>query len=86
MTQTYSVVEEEKCYLHFYNTETDKEETDIYVTYVWRNGQSLDLMDHEASCEGQYYLLSQDEIYSLLQPGDVVENNYCHGLYLVVFE
>ena len=78
MTQTYS-------YLHFYDVDSNQE-TDIYVTRVWRNGQILDIQDHEASCEGRYYILSQDEIYSLLQPGDVVENNYCHGQYNVVFE
>ena len=80
MTQTYS-------YLHFYNTETGKEETDIFVTYVRRNGQELDIEDHTLSGDtGNHYTLSQDEIYHLLQPGDVVENNYCHGLYRVVFE
>ena len=79
MTQTY-------CYLHFYSVDTDQEETDIYVTRAWRGSQDLDLEDHTLSHDGQHYILSQEEVYSLLQPGDVVENNYCHGLYRVVFE
>ena len=82
MTQTYSVVG----YLHFYSVDTDQEETDVLVTRAWRGSQDLDLSDHTLSHDGRHYILSQEEIYSRLQPGDVVENNYCHGLYRVVFE
>ena len=81
MTQTYSTN-----YLHFYSVDTDQEETDVLVTRAWRGSQELDLEDASQSSVGNHYTLSQEEVYSLLQAGDVVENNYCHGLYRVVFE
>ena len=84
--KTHSVVED-RSYLHFYSVDTNQEETDVYVTRVWRGSQELDIEDHTLSGDtGNHYILSQDEIYSMLQPGDVIEDNYCHGQYNVVFE
>ena len=69
-------------YLKFYSStgEVCKKE-DILITSVVRNG-------HIVSIEGEKegYCLKQEEICELLQPGDMVEDNYCHGWYTVVFE
>ena len=69
-------------YLKFYSSTGEVcEKEDILITCVVRNG-------HIVSIEGekQGYCLDQQEIYPLLQPGDMVEENYCHGWYTVVFE
>ena len=69
-------------YLKFYShTGEVCEKENILITFVMRNG-------HEVSIEGekQGSCLKQEEIYKLLQPGDRVEENYCHGWYTVVFE
>ena len=69
-------------YLKFYSSTGEVfEKENILITFVMRNG-------HEVSIDGerQGYSLKQEEIYPLLQPGDMVEENYCHGWYTVVFE
>ena len=70
-------------YLKFYSStgEVCEKKEDFLITCVVRNG-------HIVSIEGekQGSCLDQQEIYLLLQPGDMVEENYCHGWYTVVFE
>ena len=69
-------------YLKFYSSTGEVfEKENVLITFVMRNG-------HEVSIEGENpgYCLKQEEIHLLLQPGDLVEDNYCHGWYTVVFE
>ena len=69
-------------YLKFYSSTGEVfEKEDVLITCVVRNG-------HIVSIEGEKSgsCLKQEQIYLLLQPGDMVEDNYCHGWYTVVFE
>lgn len=57
------------------------EKEDVLITFVIRNGHVVSIDGLEpGSC------LDQQEIHLLLEPGDLVQENYCHGWYTVVFE
>ena len=53
---------------------------DLYITGIVRNGFILDLENPQRPG----YFRPESEILALLKEGDVVENNYCHGMYQVV--
>ena len=52
----------------------------FYITQVWRNGSKIDIEDPKRAG----YLLPAEDILSLLEVGDELEENYCHGMYRVV--
>ncbi len=58
----------------------DTELVDFYITSLWRNGSEIDLEDPLRPG----YFKPEHEILSLLREGDKIEENYCHGMYLVV--
>ena len=53
---------------------------DLYITRLWREGSEIDLEDKKR----QGYFKPEEVILSMLKKGDVVEENYCHGLYKVL--
>ena len=53
---------------------------DLYITRMWREGSEIDLEDPKRPG----YFKPESEILSLLKEGDKIEENYCHGMYLVV--
>ena len=58
--------------------EGDIVEVDIlYITRVSRGGKDLDLSD----AKKWGYLRSQQEIRGIIEAGDYIEDNYCHGVY-----
>ena len=52
----------------------------FYVTQLWRDGSEIDLEDPKRPG----YFKPANEIMSLLKEGDKIEENYCHGMYLVL--
>ena len=52
----------------------------FYISRVWRDGSEIDLEDPKRPG----YFLPAETIMSLLSVGDQIEENYCHGMYLVV--
>ena len=54
---------------------------DLYITRIWRNSEELTTLHDE---EKPGYFKSADVILSLLKEGDEIEDNYCHGRYVVV--
>ena len=52
----------------------------FYITRLWRDGKEIDLSDPKRPG----YFLPAETIMSLLKEGDVIEENYCHGMYQVV--
>ena len=50
----------------------------LYITKVWRGEKELSIKDKQG------YFKSQEMILAMLQEGDDIENNYCHGQYKVV--
>lgn len=56
---------------------------DLYITRIWRNSEELTTsLLHDEEKPG--YFKSADVILSLLKEGDEIEDNYCHGRYVVV--
>ena len=53
---------------------------DLYITRILRDGEDVDTEDEKKPG----YLKSENVLLSLLREGDIVEDNYCHGRYLVV--
>ena len=54
--------------------------SDLYITGLWREGSEIDL----GNPKKPGYFKPEYEILSLLKEGDEIEDNYCHGRYLVV--
>lgn len=52
--------------------------SDFYISYIRRGNNEVDLTD------GSDQMAEQSELAHRVQVGDIVENNYCHGMYLVV--
>ena len=52
--------------------------SDFYVSYIRRGEKEIDLTD------GSDQMADQKILAQRVQVGDVVEDNYCHGMYLVV--
>ena len=52
----------------------------LYISRLWRDGKEIDLEDPKRPG----YFKPAEEILALLKEGDEVEENYCHGMYLVV--
>ena len=55
-------------------------DADFYITRIWREGVEISIEDEEKPG----YFESEDVILSMLEKGDEVEENYCHGRYVVV--
>ena len=53
---------------------------DIYFTWIWRNGEDVKIENEERPG----YLKPENVLLSLLKENDIIEDNYCHGRYLVV--
>ena len=53
---------------------------DLYITSINRGGSILDLEDPKRPG----YFKPEAEILALLKEGDMVEENYCHGIFQVV--
>ncbi len=52
--------------------------SDFYISYIRRGNNEVDLTD------GSDQMADQNLLAQRVQAGDVVEDNYCHGMYLVV--
>ena len=52
--------------------------SDFYISYIRRGNNEVDLTD------GSDQMAEQEILAQRVQVGDVVEDNYCHGMYLVV--
>ena len=53
---------------------------DLYITQLWRGGKEIDLEDPKRPG----YFKPAETILSLLEVGDEIEENYCHGMYRVI--
>lgn len=53
---------------------------DLYITRILRDGEDVETEDEERPG----YFKPENILLSLLREGDIVEDNYCHGRYLVV--
>ena len=52
----------------------------FHITQLWRGGKEIDLEDPKRPG----YFKPVETILSLLEVGDEIEENYCHGMYRVV--
>ena len=52
----------------------------FHITRLWRGGKEIDLEDPKRPG----YFKPAETILSLLEVGDQIEENYCHGMYRVV--
>ena len=52
--------------------------SNFYISYIRRGKEEIDLTN------GSDQMADQSDLAQRVQVGDVVENNYCHGMYLVV--
>ena len=53
---------------------------DLYITRIWRERVEISTEDEERPG----YHKPEEVILSMLKKGDVVEENYCHGMYQIV--
>ena len=52
--------------------------SDFYISYIRRGKEEIDLTD------GSDQMTSQEILAQRVQVGDIIEDNYCHGMYLAV--
>ena len=52
--------------------------SDFYISYIRRGKEEVSLTD------GSDLMAEQSELAQRVQVGDIIEDNYCHGMYLVV--
>ena len=52
----------------------------LYISRLWRDGKEINLEDPKRPGD----FLPAETIMSLLSVGDQIEENYCHGMYLIV--
>ena len=52
--------------------------SDFYISYIRRGNNEVDLTD------GSNQMADQSDLAQRVQVGDIIEDNYCHGMYLAV--
>lgn len=57
--------------------------SELYISAIWRNGNEVNITDSNKGANPTY-LLPQQEIQQMVQIGDKLEDNYCHGQYEVI--
>ena len=55
--------------------------SELHISRIWRAGKELDISDLSRKTNQNSYLLPQEKIQKMVEVGDHLEDNYCHGQY-----